>query len=310
MRSYKKRKKVNLVQELRKSFGWVKEKIEKGEIHFELEHDTVAKKIFERSDDETKTDYFLELFIGSLFLLNNIEVSILKGGGLHCRECGKTIFYEYDLTTHQLFDYVKNQGTHALERGKCEVIEDYSFEIAFPTGEIICSDRLPYSAEMFEKLDETTLPLHSNLGIKERTLAYAHQNICHVFVGNTSPDVFKKEDVLVIGHATNNEDGPCSCGIETCECDYMEYPPIEKAIKIAKIWTDLWWASLVDQATYQSLLIDYYGQAQAKTYLKQMDGLKIKIKPGIYRCTYFQTKEMDKFPPIHATLTWIREYEC
>ena len=297
------------MSELREEFSWVKEVFEKGEIRIELEHQTYAKQVFEERDQNTKIDYFIELFMGSLFLSQQVELTQLKGVGHVCQECGQTIIYEYDLKTNELRDYIRNRETNTLKRGSCLFVNDYTFEIAVPTGELIGQDQLPYSSEMLSPLEETEHSLNSRLGVKERTLAYANQNIFHVFVGNTCPAVFKKGNLLVVGHTNNNEDGPCSCGLEGCECDYEEYPPIDDAIKIAEIWTDLWWVSLVDVAIYEQLLIDYYGSEQAQAYMRGIKPIETKIRPGVYQCTYLRCNENEERPSIYATLEWIRELE-
>lgn len=295
------------MRELRKEFIWVKEIFEKGEIKISLEHNAYAKKVFESLNNDAKVDYFLELFMGSLLVLNKIEIPKLIGVGNECSECGQIIIYEYDMDTNELLDYVRNQETQNLERGKCTFVDDYSFEITFPTGEIICKDRLPYSYDMLKEIDDTGHTLNSNLGLKERTLAYANENIFHVFVGNSCPDVFKKDDLLCVGHSNDNESGSCSCGREECDCEYEEYPPIEGSIQIADICTDLWWASIVDVSIYEELLIDHYGKEQAKAYIEEIVPIETKIKPGVYKCTYFRNEDIYDRPSIYATLEWVRE---
>lgn len=294
------------MEELRKEFSWVREIFEKDAIKVSLEHNSYAKEVFNSNDNIKKLDYFLELFMGSLLLSKRIEMPKLRGLGHQCSECGEFIVYEYNMTTNELLDYVRNKETEELERGKCTFIGDYSFEIAFPTGVIICDDRLPYSSDMLNDIDETKHTLNSNIGLKERTLAHATKNIFHVFVGNSCPDVFKKDDLLCVGHSDDNEGGNCSCGREECDCEYEEYPPVEGAIQIADICTDLWWTSIVDVSIYEKLLIDYYGEEQAKAYMEELNPIKTNIKPGIYKCTYFRNDDIHDRPNIYANLEWVR----
>lgn len=285
---------------------WIVDLFKYHQIQVALEHDTLAKKIFETSDEDTKIDYFFELFRGSLLVFPTMKLPTLIGMGEACQICGKTIMYEYDVETHQLRDYVRDPQTRKLERGMCETVEDYSFEVTFPTGRLICRDTLPYLDEVLSDNQTFNHTLNSQRGVKERTVAYAKQHVCQVFVGNSSPDLFKIEDGLIIGHAKNNEDGPCACGQEGCDCDYEEYPPIENAVKVAKIWTDFWWATLVDQSIYQDLLIKTYGESQGSHYLNEVTELATSIKPGVYQVNVVVNQEQTEYPPIHATLEWIR----
>lgn len=294
------------MEELKMDFSWVKEKFEKGEITVSLEHSSYAKDLFESNDNDSKFKYFLELFMGSLFLSKRVDVSKFRGVVNQCSECGEFIIYEYDVEKSELLDYTRNNETDELERGKCTFVDDYSFEIKIPTGTIICKDRLPNSYDMLNRLDNTEHTLNSNLGLKERTLSYATENIFHVFVGNSCPDVFKKDDALYIGHSSNNEDDECSCGKEDCDCDYEEYPPVEGAIAIADICTDLWWASIVDVSIYEKLLIDYFGEEQGKAYMRGIKPVETNIKPGVYKCTYNRHNDFYR-PNIYAKLEWVRD---
>lgn len=297
------------MEELKKEFSWVKEKFEKGEIKLSLEHSSYAKDLFESNDNDRKFKYFLELFMGSLFLAEKIDVSEYRGVGYNCDECGEIVIYKYDVEKCELLDYVRNKETDELERGLCTFVDDYSFEIEIPTGTIICDDRLPNSYDMLQRLDNTKHTLNSNLGLKERTLSYATENIFHVFVGNSCPDVFKKDDTLYVGHSSDNENGECSCGREECDCDYEEYPPVEGAEAIADICTDLWWASIVDVSIYERLLIDYFGEEQGKAYMREITPVETKIRPGVYKCSYSRKASDDYYdrPSILATLEWVRE---
>lgn len=298
------------MKELREEFSWVKDKFEKGEIKLLLEHNCYAKELFEGTNNDEKLNYFLELFWGSLLLLSRkIDMPKLIGRGNQCSECGEFIVYEYNMTTNELIDYVRNKETEELERGKCKFIGDYSFEISIPTGVIICDDSMPYSCDILKDIDNTKHTLNCKLGLKERTLAHASKDIFHVFVGNSCPNVFKKDDLLCVGHFFDNESGNCSCGMENCDCEYEEYPPIEGAESIANICTDLWWASVVDISIYEKLLIDYYGEEQAKTYIKEITPIETKIKPGIYRCTYHRNDDYYNMPSIYARLEWVRDIQ-
>lgn len=296
------------MEELKKKFSWIKEKFERGKIRVNLEHSCYAKNLFESNDVDRKFEYFLELFMASLLASQRIDIDRYTAVGQECSECGKLVVYEYDIENCEILDYTRNSKTNKLERGCCTFVDDYSFEIDIPTGEILCCDRLPFY-DMLQRLDNTKHTLNSNLGLKERTLSYATENIFHVFVGNSCPDVFKKDNTLYIGHSSDNECGECSCGREECDCEYEEYPPIEGAEQIADICTDLWWASIVDISIYKKLLIDYYGEEQAKTYMKEITPIETKIKPGVYRGYVKRQNSHDDYynhPSVLTYLHWIR----
>lgn len=297
------------MEDMKREFIWVKEKFEKGEIKVSLEHSNYGKKVFEGEDIEKKFTYFLDLFMSSLFLSKKVVEPIFRGVGYECSECGETVLYEYNTETCELLDYVRNKETNNLERGKCVSVGDYSFEVEIPTGVILCADRLPNSYNMLQKLDGTDVTLNSALGVKLRTLSYSNANIFHVFVGNSCPDVYKLGDTLYIGHSFNNECYPCSCGKENCDCAYEEFPPINGAKTIGGICTNLWWVSIVDISIYEQLLREYFSEEEALKYISELEPIETKIRPGVYKCTYFKVNSYDDYhSPEHiiSKLEWVR----
>lgn len=296
------------MKELKNKYSWVVDDFKNNRVKISLEHNTYAKKLFNSDDVERKIEYFLDTFSMSLFMHDIEPMKELHAFKDECGECGSYITYVYNTEKKELLDYVRNHNTDNLERTKCEVVGDYSLEIEFPTGVILCHDRLPYSYDMLKHLDSTR-SLNTNLGLKERTLNHARENIFHVFVGNSCPDVFKKDDFIVVGHSSNNEIDKCSCGSDSgCDCEYEEYYPIENSKKIANICTDLWWASIVDIGVYKKLLTDYFGEDKAKSYIDELEPIKTKIKPGVYKCTNFRKDEYDDYhecPSILAQLEWV-----
>lgn len=299
------------MEDLKRKFSWIADDFRNNNIKVSLEHNTYAKKIFNSDNTEAKIKYFFDTFYMPLCAYEKNLKTKFRAYGQECAECGESITYIFDIEQKEILDCTRNKNTDILERTKCEIVEDYSFEIEFPTGIILCDDRLPYSYDMLARLDSEH-SLNSNLGLMERTLNHARENIFHVFVGNSSPDVFKKNDFIVVGHSSNNEIDKCSCGSDSgCDCEYEEYYPIEDSEKIASICTDLWWASIVDIEVYKKLLIDYFGEEVAKSYIEELKPIETKIKPGIYKCTNFRKNEYDdyhEYPSILAQLELIKEY--
>lgn len=305
------------MENLKREFNWILEDFKNNNIKVSLEHNTFAKKVFDGNDNEEKFEYFIDLFYMPLYKLRyklkkELDKYSIRASGGECGECGEFVTYIYDAENKELIDYVRNKNTDELERTGCEIVDDYSFEIKFPTGEILCDDRLPYSYDMLSNLDSIHT-LNSNTGLKERTLNHAKEDIFHVFVGNSSPDVFKHNDLLAVGHSSNNEISPCSCGTESgCDCDFEEYYPIKNSEKISSICTNLWWASIVDISVYKKLLVNYFGEDKAKEYISKLEPIKKKIKPGVYKCVNFRKETYDnyhEYPSVLATLEWIRSIE-
>lgn len=298
------------MEELKEKFKWIKERLECGEIKVSLTHDSYAKTLFEEGSTEDKYDYLIDLFMMSLWVADKEGYPkdyVHYAFGNQCGECGEELSYSFNGS--KLKDGMRSVEMMLFNHTECEKINEYSVEIEFPTGELICNDTLPYANGMFEALEKATPNINSRLGLKERTLAYANENILHVFVSNTSPSLFKKGETLVIGRSSDNECAPCSCGEEICDCEYEEYYPLEGSEPIASICTDLWWATLVDVAVYRNHLINYYGEEQGEKYLSQIkQKVKTKIKPGVYNCTCHRVEDYEDCPPMtYVTLEWLRD---
>ena len=281
------------MEDLRKEFDWVREKFERNEIRVWLDHNSYVKTVFEGDDVNRKFECFLELFMSSLIASKRLDVDKYRGVGQECSECGKLVVYEYDVENCEILDYTRNSITNELERGVCTFVDNYSFEIEIPTGRIICTDRLPNSYNMLSRLEDTEHTMNSKLGLKEVALSYATENIFHVFVGNSCPEVFHKNDILYVGHS-----------------DDEECPPVEGAESMADICTDLWWASIVDVSVYENLLIEYFGEEQGKVYMNEVEPTETIIKAGVYKCTCFRKENDNDYyerPAILAKLEWIRD---
>lgn len=284
-------------------FNWVNDIFKNNEITIALNHDSYNRKVFNGDDVELKIERFLEMFRMDLYL-NEIKPSEkFIAFDSTCDECGSYIHYVYDTNKKELLDYTLDENRQYV-RNRCERIGDYSFEINFPTGVLLCMDKLPFSTNMLNDLN-SKYSLNSKLGIKETTLNYASKDIFHVFVGNSCPSVFKKDNLIAVGHSGDNENQSCLCGAEDCDCEYQEYYPIEDSEKISTICTDLWWTSIVDIEVYSKLLIDYFGEEKAQAFIKELKPIETRITPGVYKCTDFRKNDYEDYhnrPSVLATL--------
>lgn len=273
----------------------IREKFKNGEIKVSLEHESYFKRVFCSDDLERKIDAFIDLFnVYVLFPLPTDKITF-NGYAGECSECGELITIVFSNETNELKDFVRNPETRELEQIECKRVEDYSFEIEIPTGEILCCDRLPNSYDMLSDSESNQYirkTLNSAQGLKDRTLYHADKNIFHVFVSNTCPCVYKKEDTLLIGNGIYDE-----------ETDDMK--PYDGSEEIAFICTDLWWTSVVDVEIYKKLLIGYFGEEVGQKYINELKPISTKIKPGVYKCTHFIQKSDDE--SAYASMEWIRE---
>lgn len=193
-------------------------------------------------------------------------------------------------------------ATHDFCPGDYDTIE---FEIEIPTGEIICTDWIRDSEDTFEYYDGKEGTINAQSGIKGTVLAFAAHNVHHVFVGNTMPKIYRKGDTLTVENADDNDEN-CRCGQESCDCDYQVYPSIDGAHEIGSICTDLWWATIVDKEIGKVALEKELGEKEADRVLADAEYATEKIKPGIYKCTYFGRGNQDEYVHVYSKLEWDR----
>lgn len=148
---------------------------------------------------------------------------------------------------------------------------DITFDIHFPTGEVVYAD----SPDRFGEAKESGLLPNvddvSNINklsnMYEWTRRYAAANIAFVFVGNTCPSVLTKPngDIQIGGRGENTEDAP------------------EAWNKEGYICTDLWWATLLDKQYYDEIIAKL--PAKRKKGFIEKEYKSFKVRPGTYRFT-------------------------
>jgi hypothetical protein len=172
-------------------------------------------------------------------LINNPDPKkALYIGRQQCTCCGTDVPFLFD-------------GEYYIADGDCkDPIGPYSYELAVPSGELICANNL---REPFPDVDYY---VNHHIGIKNTVRDYAKFGMYHPFVGNSCPSVVKRKNgTIEIGdfRGTNS------------------------------ICTDLWWASISDREMLKINCkrknIDY------EEFIKNKNHFVISVKPGLYRCT-------------------------
>lgn len=300
---------------MKRNSKYLKELLESDKIPLNFEHNSYLENLL-KNNKKRFIEEFIDSFEMYLRILNEEKFDKFKKGEISissshycCSECGEHFVYVLNMNGMKPMKFKRLGGaSDELEYAPCvKVPKTYSFEIAFPTGEIICDDGLPYSREIFEEIYDYNI--NSSKGIYDTIIDFAKNNILHVFVGNTCPSVWLKEDKLAIGNMYEEEE--CNCGADhykDCNCDYKQAVPLDGE-EISSICTDLWWASMVDVQIYKEILIKEFGEEEAIDKLKSIEKVKRKIKPGVYKCTYFSeatSMDYEENPIIYTTMEWIR----
>lgn len=253
-------------------------------------------------------------FIREMDLMFNREAGADVSISARCRGCESFITLTLDLDDKVVYaELNKNPSLnhHSAAGDYCPGHYDtIEFEIEIPTGEIICTDWIRGSEETFEYYDNEEGSINAESGIKGQILAFAAHNVHHVFVGNTMPNVYRKDNILTVENADDNDE-VCRCGQENCDCPYQTYPSIEGAHKVASICTDLWWATIVDKEVARVALVESLGEEEAEKVLDKVLSeagyATEKIKPGVYKCTYYGRGDDSVYAHVYSKLEWSRE---
>lgn len=172
----------------------------------------------------------------------------------------------------------------------------YETEIAFPTGEIICTDWLDRFSDILKPFESYT-DINTDAGTIQKIADFAKGNISHTYVGNSSPHVFwsESESTLTVENLEYDDDN-----------NNEPTPQIPGAVEIDHITTDLWWATIIDKAIITPLYDAYYeGDEWYGDY--RFKFARMKIKPGIYKMSYYSIGETDAH--IYTKFEWLRECE-
>lgn len=150
--------------------------------------------------------------------------------------------------------------------------------ITFKTGKLIYADmiRLRPFMDYLNKIpdDDGAVPdndLSSSAGVAKRTAIHAKQNIVHVYVGNSSPNIYSGEGKLTFGYHDKSDS----------QCQLGEFKDTGK-----NVCTDLWWVTLVDEADLLEILSISLSADEAKSAIDDFlseneDGVgRLTVEPG------------------------------
>lgn len=200
-----------------------------------------------KSENENDYTKKLEMAIGHL-ILNPDPDNAFVCAKEACHICGEEVSIYFDGENFSIKDECK------------EKIEEYSFDIAVPSGKICFANDF---RNFFPSVDYY---VNHFIGIKNTTRDYARYGMYHPFVGNTCPAVVKRKNgIIEIGQfkGTNH------------------------------ICTDLWWASACDAS-----ILKQWVEISGNEWTEENDyaDFIVKVKPGIYRCTTKPRMTMEDDP--------------
>lgn len=148
-------------------------------------------------------------------------------------------------------------GKNFIIKEKCEamVTEYLTFDIAVPSGELLCGNDF---RDLFPDVQHNVNELK---GMRDTIEDYCKMGMFHPYVGNSCPFVQKnkKTDVIEIGVFDGGNDNN-------------------------RIETPLWWVSVIDKKLFKTHC-KLKGLRIQET-IGDLVTFKIKVKPGMYRCTY------------------------
>jgi len=148
--------------------------------------------------------------------LKNNKVKIQKSPLNVCFDCGDELGFTVDL---------KKRTAKTLTQCKYEDgFPVYSARINVSSGKLVIANDLREFLDVEEKFDCNTNP-----GTKAVTDAYAKQNMIHIYVGNSSPEVFQNGNTINIGCLSEDKKKPRDIGK-----------------RIGMVNTRLWWYSAMD----------------------------------------------------------------
>jgi len=194
---------------------------------------------------------------------------------VYCFDCGAYV------------DYTIHENQLIPSEPKC-FKENVIVDISVPSGVLLVDDWLEEATTLFEHLDGDE-DINSRQGVAIRTRRYADAGVGHFFVGNSSPEAYKKDGVLYFGRDTIDEED-------------NDIPLVKNGKHLGSVSTDLWWVTLCDRDTYKQMAISKWGEERgrevAKTAEEECD-IVIRVSPGNYRLHYFTEHNETLF----ATLT-------
>lgn len=163
-------------------------------------------------------------------------------------------------------------GKNFFLQEKCKAnIESFSFDIPVPSGVLLCGNDF---RDLFPDVDHDIRTIE---GVVNTVGDYSKLGIFHSYVGNSSPFVEKNK-----------------------KTDVVEIGVFDGGNEKNRIQTSLWWVSVMDEKLFKEHC--KIKKLKIQDTIDEMVDFKIKVKPGMYRCTYFNE---GGDPKMFATLEFI-----
>lgn len=188
----------------------------------------------------------------------------------------------------------------------CEIImpptKPQTVEIEFKTGNLVAMDWFRDSANAFNDWTDAQgaadLPsINSRDGIIKSTEFYANLGIVHVFVGNSSPNVYAGEGLIAVGnnwceytadgrerYSDCDDDGNESEEAEAAYEHAQENPPAGMTDE-GSVCTDLWWVTIIERERLVEILVEQLGEdrrAEAEAFANDQFDVNMQVEPGKY----------------------------
>ena len=255
----------------------IKEMVSKKELYFTGNHHTESHYMLKENPD-----YVIRKIERELLWFQNGRNDMPLLTMEQCSNCGEHISYRLEGT-----------ALVPAESIPCFYTDFVDVNLTFPTGEVMAADWLKHGKDVIKHLHRDHVTVNALKGVALRIQSYAEGNIGHVYVGNTSPAIFRQEDTIFIARERYDEED--------------ELIPVAKgAEKMGSICTDLWWVTLCDRQTYEQHAIAQQGEEKGKQMTEEAwekAHSTFTITPGTYRLRYF-VKPGDELP-IYAKMTKI-----
>lgn len=292
-------KQIDKARKLARTF--IENLINQKDFKFDCPHHSNLKHFF-----ETDKEQFINYVVNNIslnFLRNeNPEIEdIIMSSDNYCFNCDAWLSYRF--TKNSMIPFKYNGKEFVDARDECYEVKEFSVEIAVPSGRIILVDWPVHGKETLCDLDVEenghTASINSTKGTFLRSNKYAERNIMHFFVGNTSPSVYQKDEVIYIGKTGYSEEDD-------------DIPMVSDSEYVGSVCTDLWWVTAFDYEIYKKLVLERIGENNEldDAYAKNEWGnVQLNVKPGVYKCTnYFDTldRSSDK-PLLYSKMEWVRD---
>lgn len=251
----------------------VKRLVKEGKLTFACDHEINAK--YDLRKDSKR---FLHAAESGMMWERYHEDKKIILDDQYCFDCGERVSYVLD--GEQLVPI----ETECFKQKEVEVM------IPVPTGELIFADWLEHGNEVIRYLSESSFDVNTLKGLIETTLSYARAGIGHFFVGNSCPSVLKKEDNILIGNNSYDDDDE-------------EIPLDKEAESVGSVCTDLWWVTVCDRSIYEKIAIEKFGEHKGKEMAKEAAehaDVSLKVEPGTYKLRCFMRVKDDY--ELYATL--------